>query len=199
METPGNSHMGIRVSLPNKVAGSIAQLKCIYTNVHSMRNKQEELEATVQLENYDVIIIIETWWDDSHNWNAVMDGYKLFRRDRQGRRGGGVALYIREAFDCPELENGDARAECLWFGVPHYKKDIEVLEGVQRRATNLVKDLEKKTYKEGLRELGLFSLKKRRLRGDLIALYSYLKGGCSEVDVGLFSQVTSDKTRRNGL
>ncbi|RMC18042.1 hypothetical protein DUI87_04920 [Hirundo rustica rustica] len=88
----------------------------MYTSARSMGNKEEELEAMVQQHSYDVVAITETWWDESHSWSTALDGYKLFRRDRRGRRGGGVALYIVEGFDTvTHLEDAGVAVDVVYL------------------------------------------------------------------------------------
>jgi len=63
----------------------------------------------------------------------------------------------------------------------------------------MIPGLEHLSSEERLRELGLFSLEKRRLRGHLLAAFQYLKGACKRDGDRLFSKACCDTTKSNGF
>ncbi|KAK4824980.1 hypothetical protein QYF61_022506 [Mycteria americana] len=90
----------------------------------------------------------------------------------------------------PHLEN------CIQLWGPQHKAGMDLLEQVQRRATKMIRGMEHLSYEERLRELGLFSLEKRRLREDLIAAFQYIKGDLKKDGERLFTRAC---TRDSGF
>jgi len=88
---------------------------------------------------------------------------------------------------------------CIQLWSPQHRKDRDLLERVQRRATKIIRELEHLSCEECLRELTGFSLKTRRLRGHPIAAFQYLKGTYKKAGEGRFTRACSDRTRGNGF
>ncbi|CAM2112663.1 unnamed protein product [Caretta caretta] len=78
-----------------------------------------------------------------------MDGYKLFRKDRQGRKGGGVALYVREQYDCSELKYEIAeKPECLWIKFRSVSNKGDVMVGICYRPPDQGDEVDKAFFRQ---------------------------------------------------
>ena len=64
----------------------------------------------------------------------------------------------------------------MQFWSPQFRKDIDAIEKVQRGATRLIPGLVRLSYEERLKERGLYSVERRRLRGDIIEMFKIMKG-----------------------
>ncbi|PKU37072.1 hypothetical protein llap_12624 [Limosa lapponica baueri] len=86
---------------------------------------------------------------------------------------------------------------CIQLWSPQHRKDVDLLELVQRRTMRMIRGLEHLSFEDRLRELGLLSLEKRRLQGYLIAAFQYLKEAYGKEGNKLFSRVCCNRTRGN--
>jgi len=97
-----------------------------------------------------LIAITETWWENSHDWHAVIDGYRPFRKDRPTRRGGGVALYVREQLEYIELGLGadEEGVESLWVTIKGQAHKGEITVGVYYKPPDQEEEIDEAFYRQ---------------------------------------------------
>ncbi|KAK4829710.1 hypothetical protein QYF61_006085 [Mycteria americana] len=104
-----------------------------------------------------------------------------------------VILLLYSALLRPHLEY------CVQLWSPQFRKDMDLLEQIERRVKEMIRGVERLSYEERLRELGLFSLEKRRLWGDFIAAFQYLKETYKKDEDRHFGRAWCGKTMGNGF
>jgi len=119
-----------------------------------------------------------------------MPGF-IKRRVTSWLREGTLPLY--STLVRPHLES------CVQLWSPQHRQDMDLLKQIQRTAIKMIRVTEHLSCEERLRELERFSLQKRRLRGDLIAAFHYLKEAYKEPGERLLTRACSDRTRGNGF
>ncbi|GAB0204540.1 hypothetical protein GRJ2_002919600 [Grus japonensis] len=103
------------------------------------------------LQGYDLISVTEMWWDGSYDGSLGMEGYGLFRKDRQGRQGGGgVALYVNDQLECMELHLGtdEEQTKSLWVRIKGSTGTGDIIVGVCYRPPDQEDQVDKAFYRQ---------------------------------------------------
>ncbi|GAB0207631.1 ubiquitin carboxyl-terminal hydrolase 4 [Grus japonensis] len=142
----GRSCLTILISFYDKVTCLVDEAKAVDVVYLDFRKAFDTVSHSILLEKlaahgldgctlrwgYDLIGIMETWWDGSYDWSVGMEGYRLFRKDRQGRQGGGIALYVNDQLECMELHLGmeEELTERLWVRIKGSAGTGDIIVGV---------------------------------------------------------------------
>lgn len=84
------------------------------------------------LRSCDIIGIMEMWWEASYDWSVGMERYRVLKKHRLGRQGGGVALYVSAQLECAELCLGrdEEPTKSLWISIKGSAGTGEITVGV---------------------------------------------------------------------
>ncbi|BHF78051.1 hypothetical protein SprV_0602116100 [Sparganum proliferum] len=104
----------------NVTTSSVSRkLKFLYTNVQSLLSKFEELKIHLCDLSPDVISLTETWLTQHvDDRELALPGYQMFRRDREGRQGGGVLTYVKNGLNVSDkTDNFSCSSEAIWLSI----------------------------------------------------------------------------------
>ena len=109
---------------------------CIaHINVRSLRNKVDHMEVYLKKFNIDILCVTETWLHSSIPTSLIdIPGYTFYRNDREGKKGGGVGMYVKDDFNSSAVDalNNNCPVEAVWVEVKHSNSDSTIISSMYR-------------------------------------------------------------------